>query len=347
MIRVLSSAAPAAASSSPPPPALPGTGLTIRPYRGLDDIPGMAAANQRLRTHVHLLEPIEVEAMRHRYTHLVNSDPFLDCLVAERDGVTVGYTRAEWHDLADGDRAYHLTAAIEPDAWGLGLGDGFVEWAEGRLRSVARSAADHRRSWFESWAFGGDDELDGALGRHGYAAVRGDAEMLRPDLDAIPELALPSGYTLRTPTEVELPAVFDMMVVAFLDHWGEYDVGDQRLDGWVDDPRFRRDLVVVAWHGDQPVACVSNLLEPGPDGTVRGLLDSVCTHPGHRRRGLARAAVLDSLRRLRDAGASSAYLGVDTENQNQAVALYESCGFRVASRSTTYRKPFDGAEEPS
>jgi len=89
---------------------------------------------------------------------------------------------------------------------------------------------------------------------------------------------------------------------------------------------------------------VSNLLEVAADGTVRGLLDSVCTHPGHRRRGLARAAVTESLRRLRDAGASSAYLGVDTQNQNQAAALYESCGFRIASRSTTYRKPFDGVE---
>ena len=27
--------------------------------------------------------------MRHRYTHLVNSDPAVDCIIVERDGATV------------------------------------------------------------------------------------------------------------------------------------------------------------------------------------------------------------------------------------------------------------------
>ncbi len=77
-----------------------------------------------------------------------------------------------------------------------------------------------------------------------------------------------------------------------------------------------------------------------PDGTVSGLLAGVCTHPAHRRLGLARACIVESLRRLRDAGATSAYLGVDTDNQNRAYTLYESCGFRIATSSTSYRKPF-------
>ena len=51
--------------------------------------------------------------MRHRYTHLVNSDPLVDCIVAERDGATVGYGRVEWHDLVDGDRIYDATVAID------------------------------------------------------------------------------------------------------------------------------------------------------------------------------------------------------------------------------------------
>ena len=45
-----------------------------------------------------------------------------------------------------------------------------------------------------------------------------------------------------------------------------------------------------------------------------------------------------------DEGATSAYLGVDTDNHNRATALYESCGFRMASQSTAYRKPFSRQE---
>ena len=165
--------------------------------------------------------------------------------------------------------------------------------------------------------------------------------MLRPDLEAIEDVPLADGYTLRSPTTDELPAVFEMAVEAFAEHWGEYEGSDQQYRGWVEDPRFRLDLVVVAWRGrraggrgDQPAR------RPSRTARVRGLLDSVCTGTRHRRLGLARAAITESLRRLRAVGASSAYLGVDTDNHNRALALYESCGFRVASQDTSYRKPF-------
>ena len=36
-------------------------------------------------------------------------------------------------------------------------------------------------------------------------------------------------------------------------------------------------------------------------------------------------------------------LGVDLANPNQALALYESCGFRAVSAATAYRKPLPTA----
>jgi ribosomal protein S18 acetylase RimI-like enzyme len=321
-----------------------GTGITYRRYRGLEDVPGMAAANARLRTHVGVLEPIDVAAMVHRYTHLVNSDPLVDCLIAERDGTTVGYCRVEWHDLVDGDRIHDVTMLVEPGAWGLGIGEAFAAWTETRLREIDAADPSERRAWFSQFVFDGDLELERiALGR-GYVAVRWFAEMLCPSLDALEEPVLPDGYGLRTPTQDELPAVFQMQVEAFEEHWGESEAHEQDMSDWLDDPRFRPELVVVAWTGDVPAACVWNIVEDRPDGSRRGLLEAVSTHPAHRRRGLARAAILRSLAILRDEGATSAYLGVDTDNHNRATALYESCGFRMASQSTAYRKPFSRQE---
>jgi ribosomal protein S18 acetylase RimI-like enzyme len=331
-------------TSAPPPPAPAGSGATIRRWRGLGDVPGMAAANARLRERCGLLEPIDVDAMRHRYTHLVNSDPARDCIVVERDGATCGYARVEWHDLVDGDRIYDMTTVLDPGAWGIGLMEAMLGWCEARAVELAREHPTDRRSHLAQYTFGGDTELSRILADRGYEEVRWDAEMLRPDMETIPVALLPSGYELRIPEPDELPAVHAMMVEAFAEHWGEYEASDQVFEEWVDDPRFRRDLVVVAWRGGEPAAAVCNILEHLPDGTVRGLLDGVCTHPGHRRLGLARAAIARSLELLRAAGAGSAYLGVDTDNHNRALALYESCGFRVASRSTSYRKPLPGPE---
>jgi GNAT superfamily N-acetyltransferase len=333
-------------TTTPRLPSLPaGSGITFRRYRGLQDVAAMGEANARLRTRVGMLEPIDPEAMRHRYTHLVNSDPLVDCVIAERDGATVGYARVEWHDLVDGDRVYEVITLVEPAAWGLGIAEAFIAWAEERQREVAAANPSDRRAWLAGEAFDGDEELEAALPASGYMRVRWGAEMLRPDLDAIEEPVVPDGYTLRTPTAGELPAVFETIVAGFAEHWGEHEADEHQLAEWIEDPRFRRDLVVVAWAGAVPAACVSNIVDILPDGSRRGLLDAVVTHPAHRRRGLARAAILRSLRLLRDEGATSAYLGVDTENHNRAFALYESCGFRRVSGSVSYRKPFANLEQ--
>jgi ribosomal protein S18 acetylase RimI-like enzyme len=328
-----------------PPPDVPaGSGATFRRWRGIEEIDGMAAANARLRERVGVLEPINAEAMRHHYTHLVNSDPAVDCYIVERDGATRGYARTEWHDLVDGDRIYDATIVVEPSCWGLGIAEAMVRWAEGRAAELAAEHPTGRRSHLANYVFEGDEELEGALRAMGYTAVRWDAEMLRPDLDDLPPEDVPDGYELRVPEEGELAAVHRMNIVAFAEHWGEYEATDFRIEEWVEDPRFRRDLVVVAWHGGAPAACVSNILEDRPDGSIRGLLDGVATHPDHRRRGLARACIARSLRLLLAEGATSAYLGVDTDNHNRALALYESCGFRKVTGSTSYRKPFQAPE---
>jgi ribosomal protein S18 acetylase RimI-like enzyme len=324
--------------------AVAADGVTFRRWGGLEDVDGMAAANGRLRSGIGLLEAIDVEGMRHRYTHFVNSDPATDCILAEHHGRTAGYARVEWHDLAAGDRMYDATVVVEPAVWGLGVAETFVRWSETRAQAMAVEHPTGRAEHVDHYAFQGDTELAAALEGLGYTAVRWDAEMLRPTMDDLPPVVIPDGYVLRAPETGELEAVHEMTVAAFREHWGEWAAADQRIESWVGDPRFRLDLVVVAFAGSEPVAMVSNFVEVSPDGSVRGLLDVAATHPGHRRRGLSRAAIGRSLELLRAQGATSAYLGVDTDNQNRAQAFYASCGFQTVTVSTSYRKALARSE---
>jgi mycothiol synthase len=329
-------------TSVPAPAPIAGTGITFRKWRDLDEIPGMATANNALRSRCGILEQVDLEGMRHRYTHLVNSEPSEDCIVIERDGVTQGYARTEWHDLADGDRLYDATLLVAPEIWGTGAADAAVAWIEARSAELALAHPTDRKAYIGHYVFGGDTEAESALLAAGYEAAGWDAELLRYDLEAIGPEILPPGYEIRTPTVDELPAVFEMYVAAFQEHRGQYEASDQRIEEWIEDPHFRLERQVVVFRGAQPASAINNKLEPRPDGSVMGLLDAVATHPGHRRLGLARAAINHSLRLLRDLGATSAYLGVDTRNHNRAMELYESCGFRQVSGGTQYRKPFGG-----
>lgn len=62
-----------------------------------------------------------------------------------------------------------------------------------------------------------------------------------------------------------------------------------------------------------------------------GIIEPVCTHPGDRRKGLARSLLLDALRHLERLGAVSASL--DAGESDAANALYTGCGFDVVATS--------------
>ena len=98
-------------------------------------------------------------------------------------------------------------------------------------------------------------------------------------------------------------------------------------------PSFRHDLNLVAEAGDGSFAAHVGLTLDEANG--HGIVEPVCTHPGHRRHGLAQALILDGLRRLRDLGASTC--SVETGDMEPANALYRSIGFTEEYRGHTWR----------
>jgi mycothiol synthase len=88
-------------------------------------------------------------------------------------------------------------------------------------------------------------------------------------------------------------------------------------------PGFRPDLHLFAEAPDGSFAAhVAVTLEP-VDGLA--IVEPVCTHPEHRRRGLAKALILEGLERARALGARLAC--VDTGDEEGQHRLYASCGF--------------------
>lgn len=101
-------------------------------------------------------------------------------------------------------------------------------------------------------------------------------------------------------------------------------------------PCFRRELDLVVEAPDGTLAAYVGI--PYDPVNRCGIFEPVCTHPDHRRRGLAAALMQEGLRRLRAIGAVEAT--VDTGDRIPANRFYDSLGFTEAYRGCTWRKVF-------
>jgi len=166
--------------------------------------------------------------------------------------------------------------------------------------------------------------------------------MVRPDLEDIPEAPLPEGLVVRTPREDEMRKVWEAEEEAFRDHLGAAPPGESDYDGFLSFPYNDPTLWRIAWDGDEVAGQVRSYIN-GPEneamGRRRGYTESISVRRPYRRRGLARALIVQSLHAVKERGMEEAALGVLTENLHGAFRLYESCGFRVVHSWTTLRKP--------
>lgn len=272
--------------------------------------------------------------------HPSNLDLAADLLFAEVNGSVVGYTEGGWEQDNDGGRNYAVWGQVHPDWQRHGLGTALLRWMEERQRRVAAGHPEVDKR-LESWASEAEAGRVALLERNGYSIVRYDYEMERPTLDDIEPLPLPAGIELRPAREEDLRRHWEIEVEVFRDHWGAIDDSEASFEQMRSDPRRNIGLWVVAWQGDEIVGQVLNRIDREANaelGMKRGWVSSVGVRRAWRRQGVARALVAESLRVLRDAGMTSAGLGVDAENANGALGVYEATGFRVVRTERVYRK---------
>jgi ribosomal protein S18 acetylase RimI-like enzyme len=315
-------------------------GLTFRHYRGPADHPAMAAVANAQNRADEDPEVVTVAAYDVEYANLTNSDPYRDVIVAQVGGSMIGYARAWWEDQNDGSRAYLTLGWLDPAWRRRGIGGAMLRHQLRRLQEIGRSHPDDRPHWYGSWC---SDANAGAMAMFRDAGFRVDRRfflMVRPDLEDLVVPPMPQGLELRPVPPDRYRQVFLADNEAFRDHYGGVDPSEEALRRWVGHPTFDPRLFLVAWDGDEVAGAVLNLIdheENQANGYRRGWLDSVFTRRPWRRRGLAAALIGRSLVLLRERGMTSAQLGVDAENPNQALRLYQDAGFRVDRSATAWR----------
>jgi GNAT superfamily N-acetyltransferase len=332
------------------PEAPPIVGLRFRHYRGRADHPVMAELNTATRAANGMVEVTTTEALDVDYAHLINCDLGRDFMAAELDGALVGYGRVYWVDRNDGTRTFESICHVHPSVQGRGIGTALFAWQRRRTIELAAALPADRPAVAVAYIFGRDLGGQALLQGAGYQAVRRSSHLVRPDFEAIPDPPLPSGFEVRPidPADLALiKRVWDAGTEAFGEHWGESpdESSEDQFTRFMESPEFDPRLWQVAFHGDEVAGHILNYLDaPEPDGTRTGGTESIGVRKPYRRRGLARALLARSLRTVRDAGATRAALGVDAQNVNHALDLYESLGFRVIAEQLEFHRPIDRSE---
>jgi predicted N-acetyltransferase YhbS len=152
-------------------------------------------------------------------------------------------------------------------------------------------------------------------------------------LDGLPSPRLPAGYRLDHVTEATLAERVATHRSAFHPSRVVVESYRQVRACWP----YRDDLDVVVL--DPTGTVVASCLAWYDPGARAGLLEPVATRPEHRRQGLAGAACLEALRRLRTAGATVATIGARGDDAYpEPLRVYQRIGFRPVGRDLTYVK---------
>lgn len=187
-----------------------------------------------------------------------------------------------------------------------------------------------------------DQDRSAALAALGYAKSENEGVIFRSDLSQpLPAPNLPPGFRIRDSVGID-PA---RRANAHRDAWddlSEIGLPDARssfttevYEGLRKAPHYdpTLDIVVEAESGE----FVANLICWSDERSRIGSLEPVGTHARYRKRGLARAAILEGLHLLKQRGMKHGR--VSTAHFNRpAIAAYASSGFTLIDRASWWNK---------
>ncbi|MBN1581130.1 MAG: GNAT family N-acetyltransferase [Anaerolineae bacterium] len=316
--------------------------LAFRSFRGESDFPRMVAVFEASREVDRFDWVITVDDVRREFDHLHNCDPVQDMLVAEIDGQMIAYSRVWWDQESEGDRVYTFIGLLVPEWRRKGIGTAMIRHGERRLREIASQHPANLPKYLQRGVVDSEVGLETLLQNEGYEPVRYGFSMVCPITHPLPEAPMPAGLEVRPVREKEARKIIVASDEAFRDHWGHRPITENNIQEWMADPRFDPSLWKVAWDGDEIAGGVLGFVDRTENeqyNRKRGYTEDIWVRRPWRRRGLARSLLVQSIQMFADMGMQETALGVDVQNPHGALRLYESVGYQVDRRDTTYRKP--------
>lgn len=224
-----------------------------------------------------------------------------------------------------------LSILIHPDY--RALEEDILTWAEDHLAVTHETGQRQLRTWAFDW----DTDRQDRLRRHGFVANSSDCFQHRRRLvsDPIDDVPLPEGYSLRSITATNEDV--EGWVTCTNATFGQTYLPEMHRNFQVDSPSHNYDLHIVAVAPDGTFAAFAGLTVDDINRTAT--FEPVGTHPDHRRKGLARAAMYEGIRRLQALG-SADVVYVANWGTAEAGQFYAAIGMAHYATLTAWDKIF-------
>jgi mycothiol synthase len=258
----------------------------------------------------------------------------------DRDGSLIAVGNV-WRPTPNNQVQGYLSLKVHPDHRYQGLEEQIIDWCEARLLEAA--AGLNLPVQLDLGFYDTQDELITLSQCQGYQPIRYFFRMVRHLKEPIPEPVLPDGFSLRTvDSDQDAETWVEMFNQTFIDHWNHHELTLRDFHYYCSLSHYRADLNLVAVAPDGTLAAFCEATIHPEDnfrsGRQAGWIGELGTRRGFRRQGLGRAMLLSGLQRLQAAGMETALLGVDADNPNGALGLYQSVGFMPQRRRVILRK---------
>ena len=177
------------------------------------------------------------------------------------------------------------------------------------------------------------------LEQGGFSPVRTYLEMLW-NLDELPEVALPAGYSVRSFEPGDTALLTSVQNDAFTGSWGFCPNTEEQIEYRTRMPNTSKPGILFLFEGDRLAGYCWTIKVPSENG-VRGMIGMIGVVPGYRGRGVSQHILHAGMKYLRSAGMLEICLDVDGNN-DPAVRLYKSTGFKTLGERHWFERVLPG-----
>ena len=262
-------------------------------------------------------------------------------LLAFADGRPVAYggSMISKSRVDNGFKDAHINLMIVPEWRGKGIEKHIIDFALVFIRSKGMELAMFWAPEKNGW------RNDVALA-HGMRDIRHGYMMFYDRKESPPCVPLPEGYAfhhrmLKECSDAEIEEFVGAFNDSFFDHWNFSPAPTERfikvrdVEAKNDDSILR---MTLAKKGDEAAGvCYYCIYKDYNRQNYRkaGWVNILGVRKPHRRKGLGRSLLAQSMEWLREQSMETIYLGMDAENR-KALELYTSLGYQIEDESVVY-----------